>query len=99
MRSLLGLVFVFAMLTGTAFAEPLTTQEFSLRAHHAEALQERVRRVHLYQTKLANKQLGALERRGPSLNVPELDPKAGGSALALLLGGALVLVNRRKRIA
>lgn len=98
MRSFLGLVFVLA-LTGTAYAEPLTIHEFSYRAHRAEALQERVRRVHLYQAKLDAKHLGALEQRGPSLNVPELDPKSGGSALALLLGGAFMLVDRRKRLA
>ena len=80
---------------------PLMTQsEFAARAKKAEALAERVRRVHTYDdkiNKLANK--SGWERKGPSVNIPELDPNAAGAALALLIGGAFVLVDRRKRVA
>jgi len=77
-----------------------TQAEFEARAKKAEALSERVRRVNSYKEKVAKMRIGqpTLERRGPSLNVPELDPSAAGGALALLIGGALVLADRRKRI-
>jgi hypothetical protein len=81
--------------------EPLLSQaEFSVRAHHAEQLAERVKRVQSYQTKI-NK-LGfnntQWERRGPTMQIPELDANAAGAALALLIGGAFALVERRKQL-
>jgi hypothetical protein len=80
--------------------DPLMNQaDFAARAQRAEALAERVRRVHTYDdkiNKLANH--GNWERRGPSVDIPELDPKAAGAAIALLVGGAFVLVDRRKRV-
>ncbi|HKU40952.1 MAG TPA: hypothetical protein VJR89_22475 [Polyangiales bacterium] len=104
-RVLSGLVLVTALGLGTvssvqASGEPLATQaEFEARARKAEALSERVRRVNSYKEKVAKMHItqGGWERRGPSVNVPELDPGAAGSALALLIGGALVLADRRKR--
>jgi hypothetical protein len=82
--------------------DPLVPQaEFAARAQKAEALAERVRRVHTYGdkvNKLANSH-GNWERRGPTANIPELDPRAAGAAIALLIGGAFVLVDRRKRLA
>ena len=79
----------------------MTQGEFAARAQKAEALAERVRRVHTYDdkmNKLANSK-GGWERKGPGVNIPELDPNAAGAALALLVGGAFVLVDRRKRVA
>ena len=104
-RILSGLLLVSVLGFGTvttvhASGEPLATQaEFEARARKAEALSERVRRVNTYKDKIAKTRIGQMqwERRGPSVNVPELDPSAAGSALALLIGGALVLVDRRKR--
>ena len=77
----------------------LTHEEFQARARRAEALAERVKRVHTYEKKLNKLRFGQMcwRRRGPSVEVPELDPRAAGSAVVLLLGGALVLVDRRKR--
>jgi hypothetical protein len=85
-----------------ANGDPLLNQaEFAARAKKAEALAERVRRVHTYGdkvNKLANSH-GNWERVGPTAYIPELDPNAAGAALALLIGGAFVLVDRRKRLA
>ena len=104
-RVLSGLVLVTVLGLGLvssvqASGEPLATQaEFEARARKAEALSERVKRVNDYKEKAAKMQMkqGGWERRGPSVNVPELDPGAAGSALALLIGGGLVLADRRKR--
>jgi hypothetical protein len=104
-RVLSGLVLASLLGLGTvntvhASGDPLTTQaEFEARARKAEMLSERVRRVNTYKDKIAQSRLGQQqwEKRGPSVNVPELDPSAAGSALALLIGGALVLIDRRKR--
>ena len=82
--------------------DPLVTQaEFEARAHKAEALAERVRRVHTYGDKVNKLALshGNWQRVGPTAYIPELDPNAAGAALALLVGGAFVLVERRKRLA
>lgn len=106
-RILSGLVLLSVLGLGTVSAvqasdEPLATQaEFEARARKAEALSERVKRVNTYKDKIANTRFGQLgwERRGPSVNVPELDPGAAGSALALLIGGALVIADRRRRAA
>ena len=104
-RILSGLVLVSvlglgAVSTVRASDEPLATQaEFEARARKAEALSERVNRVNTYKDKIAKTHIGQQywERRGPSVNIPELDPSAAGSALALLIGGALVLVDRKRR--
>jgi hypothetical protein len=104
-RVLSGLVLASLLGLGTvstvhASGEPLATQaEFEARARKAEMLSERVRRVNTYKEKIAQTRLGqqSWEKRGPSVNVPELDPSAAGSALALLIGGALVMIDRRKR--
>jgi hypothetical protein len=106
-RVLSGLVLVSVLGLGLvstvqASDEPLKTQaEFEARARKAEALSERVKRVNTYKDKIAQTRFGQIgwERRGPSVNVPELDPGAAGSALALLIGGALVLVDRKRRLA
>jgi hypothetical protein len=79
--------------------DPIPEHEFALRAHHAEMLGERIRRTHQYQEKVLKLRYNQFERRGPTVQVPELDAKASGAALALLIGGALVLVDRRKRVA
>jgi hypothetical protein len=84
-----------------ANGDPLLNQAEFARAKKAEALAERVRRVHTYGdkvNKLANSH-GNWERVGPTAYIPELDPNAAGAALALLIGGAFVLVDRRKRLA
>jgi hypothetical protein len=105
MKSLLSsLVLVSALLLSTAApaaANPLLNhEEFQARAQRAEALAERVKRVHTYEKKLNKLRFGQTcwRRRGPTLDVPELDPGAASGALALLLGGTLVLVDRRKRL-
>ena len=106
MRNILsGFVLVSVLGLGTvstvrASDEPLSTQaEFEARARKAEALSERVIRVNSYKEKIKQTRFGHMEweRRGPSVNIPELDPSAAGSALALLIGGALVLVDRKRR--
>jgi hypothetical protein len=108
-RILSGLVLLSVLGMGTASTvkasdEPLATQaEFEARARRAEALSERVKRVNTYKDKIAQthvyKMGGGYEVRGPSVNVPELDPGAAGSALALLIGGALVIADRKRRAA
>lgn len=39
----------------------------------------------------------ARERREARQNVPELDPTAAGQAAVLVLGGAAILLDRRRR--
>jgi hypothetical protein len=39
------------------------------------------------------------DRHGGFMSVPELNAKTGGAALALVLGGAAVVLGRRKRSA
>jgi hypothetical protein len=79
----------------------LTQEEFAKRAHKAEAMAERVKRVHTYENKInkLHNNGAQWERRGPAVSIPELDANAAGAALALLLGGAYVLIERRKRVA
>jgi hypothetical protein len=79
----------------------LTQSEFESRSHRAECLAERVRRIHTYQKKLNKLKYGhnKWKPRGPSVQVPELSANVAGSALSLLLGGALVLSDRRRRAA
>lgn len=79
----------------------MTQSEFAERARKAEALAERVKRVHTYENKINKLHFnnGQWERRGPTVAIPELDANAAGAALALLLGGAYVLIARRKRVA
>jgi hypothetical protein len=38
------------------------------------------------------------KRRGGGRHAPEFDPKASGAALALLVGGTLLLSERRRRL-
>ncbi|HEY2736170.1 MAG TPA: hypothetical protein VGI70_19365 [Polyangiales bacterium] len=106
MKILSGLVFLFVLAVGVAQVhangDPLLTQaEFAARAKKAEALAERVHRVQTYNDKYGKMQMakGNWERVAPTAYVPELDPNAAGAAIALLVGGALVMVERRKRIA
>ena len=79
----------------------VTQKEFAARAQKAEALAERVRRVRTYNDKVNKMHIaqGTWERRGPTVYIPELDPKAAGAAVALLIGGAFALIERRKRVA
>ena len=79
----------------------LTQDEFMTRAHRAEALAERVKRVQTYSGKINKLQMdnGGWERRGPAVSIPELDANAAGAALALLLGGSYMLIERKKRLA
>ena len=108
MKSVLsGLVLLLVLAVGVAQVhakdgDPLITQaEFAARAKKAEALAERVRRVQTYGDKYNKLSItkGNWERRGPTAFIPELDPNAAGAAAALLIGGAFVLVERRKRLA
>jgi hypothetical protein len=103
-RILSALVFVSVLGLGTATVHAsggntLTQAEFEARAQKAELLSERVRRVNSYKQKIAQSRFAnaGFERRGPSVNVPELDPSAAAGGVALLLGGALVLADRRRR--
>lgn len=106
MKNLLSsLVLVSALLLATAApaaadsGNPLLShEEFQVRAQRAEALAERVKRLQTYQIKLNKLGHNSIHVRGPSIGVPELDPSAASGALALLLGGSLVLVDRRKRL-
>lgn len=106
MNRILGaLVFVSVLglgATSTVHAsggDTLTQAEFEVRAQKAEQLSERVRRVNTYKQKIAQSRFAhaGFERRGPSVNVPELEPGAAAGGLALLIGGALVLADRRRR--
>ena len=108
MKNLLsGLVLANVLLVGAAQAHAddgaslMTQTEFANRAHKAEALAERVKRVNSYQTKVDKLHFnnGEWQRRSPTVQIPELDGRAAGAALALLVGGALVLVDRKKRLA
>jgi len=108
MKKLLsGFVLANVLLLGAAQAhaddaKPFISQsEFAERARKAEALAERVKRVNTYQTKIDKLHFnnGEWERRSPTVQIPELDANAAGAALALLIGGALVLVDRKKRVA
>jgi hypothetical protein len=107
MKKLLsGLIFLNVLAIGPVQAhandgDPLLTQpEFADRAHRAELLAERVKRVNLYQTKIDKLHFNGdqWQRRGPAVGVPELDASAAGAALALLIGGTYVLLERRKRV-
>lgn len=106
MKNLLsGLVLLSALFFGVADVHAkdgdqlMSQKEFAARAQKAEALAERVRRVRTYSDKVKKiPGQGAWERRGPTVYIPELDPKAAGAAVALLLGGVFALVERRKRV-
>jgi hypothetical protein len=108
MKKLLsGLVLLNALMFGAPLAHAdngsnlLSKSEFAERARKAEALAERVKRVNAYQAQVKKLQFnsGEWERRGPAVQIPELDANAAGAALALLIGGGLVLVDRKKRAA
>ena len=107
MKKLLsGLVLLNALIIGAPLAHAdegnsLTRSQFADRARKAEELAERVKRVNAYQAQVKKMQFnsGEWERRGPAMQIPELDANAAGAALALLIGGALVLVERKKRAA
>ena len=110
MKNLLsGLVLANLLLIGAAAssaraddgASLMTQSEFANRARKAEALAERVKRVNTYQTKIDKMKFnnGEWQRHSPTVQIPELDARAAGAALALLLGGAFVLVDRKKRLA
>jgi hypothetical protein len=110
MKKLLsGLVLLNALVIGAPLSRAhaddgsnlLTKSEFADRARKAEALAERVKRVNAYQAQVKKLQFnsGEWERRGPAVQIPELDANAAGAALALLIGGGLVLVERKKRAA
>jgi hypothetical protein len=100
MKTQIAIVFSILLFGSNADAQdPIPEHEFALRAHHAEMLGERIRRTHQYQEKILKLHYNQFERRGPMVQVPELDTKASGAALVLLIGGALVLVDRRKRVA
>lgn len=97
-------VLVSALLLGAATpvaargGEPISRQEFALRAHRAEALAERVGRIRAHSVKLNKLRYGhgvRVVRRQPTVGVPELDPNAATSALLLLLGGAMILRDSR----
>ena len=108
MKKLLsGLVLLNALVFSAPLAQAddgsnlLTKSEFADRARKAEALAERVKRVNNYQAQVKKLQFnnGEWERRGPAMQIPELDANAAGAALALLIGGGLILVDRKKRAA
>jgi hypothetical protein len=108
MKKLLsGLVLLNALVIGAPLAHAeegenlLTKSQFADRAHKAEELAERVKRVNAYQAQVKKLEFnnGEWERRGPAVQIPELDANAAGAALALLIGGGLVLVERKKRAA
>ncbi|MEY4577880.1 MAG: hypothetical protein RL701_2583 [Pseudomonadota bacterium] len=82
-------------------APRLNQAEFASRIHKAELLAERVKRVQTYENKIKKLEFNNTqwERRGPAVQIPELDANAAGAALALLIGGTFVLVERRKRVA
>jgi hypothetical protein len=105
-KVLWGLVLMNVCLLGGARAyahdgELLTAKEFELRARKAEAMQVRVQRVGEYEKKITKMHIdqGVWERRGPAVSIPELDASAASAALALLIGGAAVLADRKKRLA
>jgi hypothetical protein len=105
-KVLWGLVVLNVLMFGGARAYAndgplLSAQEFDLRARRAEALTTRVKRVGEYEQKITKMHInqGGWERRGPAVSIPELDANAASAALALLLGGALVLADRKKRLA
>ena len=107
MKSILSSL-VLASVLSLGFSAPaaansgtlLTHEEFQTRAHQAEALSERVKRIQTYQKKLQKLRFGQVcwQRRGPVVTVPELDPNAAAGALTLLAGAALVLADRRRRL-
>ena len=79
----------------------LTQAEFEARARKAEALSERVKRVNNYKDKISQ-DCRSDKAAGSAAGlpwIPELDPGAAGSALALLIGGGFVLADRRKQAA
>jgi hypothetical protein len=101
-------ILTFSIILGSAvpaFAEdeatlPLSRSEFEVRAHRAEELAARVKRIATYSKKLHDLSLrrGTFVPRGPVVNVPELGRDAMGGALVLLIGGALVLRDGRRRV-
>lgn len=93
------------LLVGTAPAaadggETLTRNEFEQRANRMEEFEERVNRVKTYQKKLEKFELGKNKWQSRALGpavVPELDANSSASALALVLCGALVATDLRRR--
>jgi len=98
---LAGAVIGFGLCVSQAQADSgkfVSQSEFQKRAHNAEAVDERAKRISAYEKKTDKLQgnAGKLQQRNPTVKIPELDPQAAGAALALLLGGAFVLSERRK---
>jgi hypothetical protein len=82
--------------------ELLSQDEFAKHARSAEEMGERVKRLNAYQKKidqLNNNNSTQWQQRGPAVQIPELDANAAGAALALLIGGTFVLIERKKRVA
>lgn len=108
MRSLAITIAVWVMcsfgLGGRAFADPTVpgatevSADHRTRLVHAKPMREvgATKRV-LFEQKMGIRvtKLRKGERLAPA-EVPELDPNAAGLALALLVGGALLFVDRRR---
>ncbi len=81
----------------------LTRNEFEARAKRLQELEERVKRVKEYQQKIARKEFSKdkWQKHGPAAEVPELSGQGAAPAFALVICGALVAadVRRRKRAA
>lgn len=83
-----------------ASANLVTKDEYKKALAEAKAKQERVRRIKAYRKhtrKFTTAKRFDGQKVKPATGVPELDPKGATSALTLLLGGALVLADRRRR--
>jgi len=104
LSSLLGSAVIgLGLCVGQALAQDdnfVSEAEFQARAHNAEAMIERAKRITAYEKKIRKLQadVGQWQQRGPTVQVPELDAQAAGAALALLVGGAFVLSERRKQL-
>lgn len=62
--------------------------------HELKKYEPKVRRHVITKRRVPEGRLGEV-----ALDTPELDPNATGAGLALLLGSALIFVDRRRRVA
>lgn len=70
----------------------LTKQQMEKKIRRDAAKAKRVERMSKYKKQLGGKHTGKVK----NAKVPELDPNAFGSALALLAGGTIVVAERRR---
>ena len=98
----ISFLFVLAALSIPSFAAAeMQTPEEAAKALEEQAKKEEcLNRIKRYNKDVRKSQFnhtGYEGKKEAPTGVPELDPKGATSGLALLIGGALVLADRRRR--